>query len=228
MEKQRILIFRPEHDMPGKKDVTYAFKPEAEKFKAAICTENSKIAVINNKLGMKGRQKQVLDVFEEANDDPLFYDGVAFFCHGWSSGIQLGFKTGDTGALADYIQAICGHSITNVPLYCCSTGAYKKDKITSPGTGDGSFADNLRDALCARGADYCRVTAHTTVAHTTKNPYALFFDGMGTPFGGVGGFAVVAPGSPLWPKWRKALQNTDLRFRFPFMEVSEIHAELMG
>jgi len=49
---------------------------------------------------------------------------------------------------------------------------------------------------------------------------------MGSTVGGVGGYYPVAPGSKLWPKWRKELRETDMRFRFPFMLVEEIHAEL--
>jgi hypothetical protein len=224
---KKLLVFRPEHNSHGKKDVQYAFKPEAEKFVARV-GPRSKIIVINNRAGMAKRRAQVLDAIKAAETEAGFFDGVAFFCHGWKSGIQLGFGTRQADELADAVQDLCDHSFTNIPLYCCSTGGAKKSKLNSPGTGDGSFADTLRDELCAAGAEYARVMGHTTVAHTTKNPFALFFDGMGSPAGGTGGYPPVGRGTKLWSTWRKALRQTDLRFRFPFMEVSEIHAELLA
>lgn len=242
--KKRMLIFRPEHNAHGKKDVTYAFKPEAEKFQAAVCTKDSKIVVIDNKRPNAERQFDVLFALQDAELSKKTYHGIAFFCHGWKTGIQLGFRNKDVETLADRIQRICNHDMTNVPLYCCSTAASPKqisyarrrgtsrglphDAFSSPGEGDNSFADLLRDALCAQGAKYSRVMGHTTVAHTTKNPHVVFFDGMGTKDGGVGGYRPVGPRSSNWKAWRKALRETDLRFRFPFMTVEEIHAELDG
>lgn len=227
---KKMLVFVPMHNSHGKKDVTHAFLPEARRFIDCVGPAESRLCHIDNRRGMKARREAVLAAIEEADEDREYYDGVAFFCHGWSRGIQLGFMNGQVQELAEAIQSICEHSMTNVPLYCCSTGddRDKKTSLSSPGTGDNSFADLLRDALCSQGANYCRVVAHTTVAHTTKNPYVLFFDGMGTPDGGVGGYAPVAPKTANWPRWRRALQKTDLRFRFPFMGVDEIHQELSG
>lgn len=233
----KILVFRPAYNSKGRRDVTGAFKPEAEKFVACVGPAKSRIVAIDNRKSMAARKRAVLSELEAADAEDEFFDGVAFFCHGWSTGIQLGFRTSDTPVLASAIQDICEHSFTNVPLYCCSTGRAKQygsrrgealAAFSSPGTGDDSFADKLRDELCAQGAEYCRVMGHTTVAHTTKNPFARFFDGMGSPVGGVGGYVPVGPKSKLWQPWRHALQQTDLRFRFPFMEVTEIHAELLA
>jgi hypothetical protein len=145
-------------------------------------------------------------------------------------GIQAGFQRKHVTELAAAIVKLCGAaSATVVPLYCCSTGKDPEDDpLTAPGTGDGSFADRLRDALCAAGDADCRVMAHTTVAHTTKNPMVLFMDGMGIPDGGVGGYAPVSPKSKSWVPWKKRLreQAGTLRFRMPYMTPAEIHAEL--
>lgn len=228
MEKKRILCFRPMHDTEGKKDVTYAFKPECEAFMACMDNGDGHIEVIDNSRSLQARKVQVIKALDAADKEPDYFDAVAFFCHGWSAGIQLGFQNQDAKLLAQKIQMLCDNSDPVVPLYCCSTGD-DKDPLTSlssPGTGDNSFADRLRDALCGYGAPDCRVMGHTTVAHASKNPMALFFDGMGSPVGGAGGFEVVGPGSPLWGRWKKAMQSTDLRFRFTFMSVAEIHAEL--
>lgn len=222
--KRRILVFRAEHNSHGKRDVTGAFAPEASRFMKAVATSGD-IVPIDNRKPMSKRRTQVLTAMEAAEGT---FDGIAFFCHGWLDGIQCGFQRRHAPILAKAIWDLTSHDLVNVPLYCCSTGDDPHDKpLEAAGTGDDSFADRLRDALCAQGAQYCRVMGHTTVAHTTKNPHALFFDGMGSPVGGVGGYPPVGrKPRTLWTAWRKALRETDLRFRFPFMTVADIHAEL--
>lgn len=222
----RALIFVPEHNSHGKKDVTGAFRPEAEAFKA-LCGEGSEIVTFDNNKPFASRRKDVLGAMSLRTD----FDTVAFFCHGWENGIQAGFTKGAAKALAKAILDTCGSNDgVIVPLYCCSTGEDPEDDpITAAGTGEGSFADALRDALCVEGAPNCRVVGHTTVAHTTSNPMVLFFDGMGSTVGGVGGYAPASPKSKVWGPWKKSLRdrpNNTLRFRMPFMSVAEIHEEL--
>jgi hypothetical protein len=216
-----IYCFRPAHNTPGKKDVTGAFAPELTAFCRAWNDSTIETLVVDNRLPMAKQRASVLRAIRDAE---VAAETVAFFCHGWKGGIQLGFTNAHVDKLA---SALADVWVENVVLYCCSTGGDVQTKKSSPGTGDGSFADRLRDALCQKGRTHCRVVAHTTVAHTTKNPYVRFFDGMGSKIGGAGGYFPVAPGSELWPKWRRALQSTDLRFRFPAMDVEDIHAELV-
>jgi hypothetical protein len=224
-----ILCFRPLHNTPGKRDVTGAFAPEAEKFLKVH--GGGVVHAFNNQKPMAHRRQQVLEIIKAEGKDENF-DAVAFFCHGWSTGIQAGFMRPHIQALATAIDTATGATRDlGVVLYCCSTGDDPQDQPDeAAGTGDNSFADRLRDALCATGDgnEFCRVTAHSTVAHATQNPYVLFFDGMGSKVGGVGGYFPVGPGSPLWPKWRKKLRETDLRFRFPFLSVEELHKELLS
>lgn len=229
MDKRRMLVFRPMHNSHGKRDVTGAFAPEADRYIDTVCTKGSMVVAIDNRKPFWHRRRQVLDVFSEALDAPDFFDGVAFFCHGWKNGIQLGFRSKEVGSLAHQIHDICQHSFLEVPLYCCSTGGDVLTGKTSPGTGDDSFADLLRDDLCRRAdADdyisYCRVMAHETVAHTTKNPRVRFFDGMGSPVGGVGGYRPVRPRGALWKVWKQELRRkeSDFRFLMPHMDMSEI------
>lgn len=228
LSEYRALVFVPEHNMHGKKDVTGAFLPEAEAF-LEMCAEGSEIVRFDNSKGFAARRKQVLAALEERKD----FDTVAFFCHGWEKGIQAGFSKATTKALAKAILDTCGdNEEVIVPLYCCSTGEDPDDDdITAAGTGDDSFSDRLRDALCADGATQCRVMGHTTVGHTTSNPMVLFMDGMGSEYGGVGGYPPVSPGArKMWSAWKKALRDrkggNTLRFRFPFMTVGAIHEEL--
>jgi len=231
LRKQVALCFIPEFNSEGKKDVTGAFEPEAHKF-ASLCGPGSKVITINNRLGFNLRKKAVLKAIDAEIEEhgSGHYTTVAFFCHGWGNGIQLGFKSGSVATLADAIVRVTNNKgDVTVPLYCCSTGKDPEDDpITAVGTGDESFADKLRDALCEAGASECRVVGHTTVAHTTSNPMVLFMDGMGTD-GGVGGYPPVAPKSKNWSQWKRSLRdraNNTLRLRMPFMSPSEIHEEL--
>lgn len=236
MQPKRILILRAGFNSHGKKDVTWAFKPEAARFLKSVCTADSKIVAIDNRKPFAQRQAEVVKVFRAADQEVTPYDGVAFFCHGWKTGIQLGFKNRDVALLADWVHTLCEHSFPYVPLYCCSTGGdvrSKKLRRTSPGTGDNSFADLLRDALCeeiaADGlAPYPRVFAHETVAHTSKNPRVRVFDGMGSSEGGVGGYRPIKVGGIYWKAWKRELREHegDFRFRVPFMDVPDIEAEL--
>lgn len=237
--RKHMLIFRPEHDSHGKKDVTYAFKPEAAKYLKAVCTRDSRIVVINNRLSFAKRWEQVSKALAEADKAGSYYDGVAFFCHGWKSGIQLGANNKNVWELADRIHRLCEHSFPCVPLYCCSTGGDVKTKSSSPATGDNSYADRLRDSLCevistAGMSPYPRIFAHETVAHATKNPRVRLFDGQGSSEGGVGGYRPVKIRGRLWRIWRAELQakkgspqeGSDFRFWVPHLDIPEIEAWL--
>jgi len=86
---------------------------------------------------------------------------LAFFCHGWRSGIELGF-TGKTGAecLAEGIKS-CTDRATII-LYACSTGQW--------------FARELAAHL---GPSF-DVWSHTSRGHTTRNPQLVFSRGIQT------------------------------------------------
>ncbi len=220
----RVIAFHPKYNARDKKDVTGAFQPECRKFIQVHNAHVDDIHIIDNRKSFAKRGQQVVQVLDSYAGKQL--ESVAFFCHGWQTGMQLGFNKGNVNRLAEAIYAACERTNINVPLYLCSTGGGDNHGATS-------FADALRDALCQRGASHCRVMGHRTVAHTTKNPQALFFDGMGSTIGGVGGYDVVESGSELWKAWRQALQGreapfSDFRFRFPYMSVAEIHAQLAG
>ncbi len=225
--EQRVLAFVPKYNSEGKKDVTGAFMPEAQKF-LKLAGQGGSIYQFDNSKSLVTRKKEILRQLDGYTDDYVrMPTTVAFFCHGWADGIQAGFNRKTVGELAWAISRATENQSGTVPLYCCSTGDdAQDDPLESAGFGDNSFADTLRDALCAEGEIYCRVIAHSKPAHTTMNPKALFFEGMGVSTGGVGGYAPVGPKSPNWKKWQKALKTTDLRFRFGYMTPAEIHAEL--
>ena len=230
LAKQKVLIFVPKSNSEGKKDATGAFIPEAKAF-AALARAGSRIFQFDNAKPLPARRAEVLAELDRSKSEG--FTAVALFCHGWLDGVQAGFLRKHADEFAHAINAAVSSApnavITDVtvPLYCCSTGKDPQDDpLTAAGTGDDSFADKLRDALCAAGQVDCRVMAHATKAHTTKNPMVLFMDGMGVPTGGVGGFAPVSPKSADWTGWKKALSTTDLRFRMPFMSPAEIHEAL--
>lgn len=209
-------------------DATGAFHPEAGRFLKMFGRSSlDDLLFFDNLKGYAGRRKSVTtQLTARVTDVGLKYHTLAFFCHGWASGIQAGFLNGQVNELAKLIEdSVVADAV--IVLYCCSTGT---DVADSPkqaaGTGDNSFADRLRDALCRTGNTKCRVVAHSTAAHTTQNPNARFFDGNGSNAGGVGGYPVVGPKTSIWRPWVTRLRTTDLRFRFPYMTIEEIHAEL--
>lgn len=211
----RVLSLAPLHNSPGKRDATGAFQPEAEMFCSISPAFSDDMYLIDNRAATsKFMRDDTATAIRNARPDLL-----AFFCHGWKTGIQFGWSLDSIDTLATVIAESCSSDAPIVALYACSTA--------SGGVGgDGGFADQLRDALCAAGAVNCRVDAHDRAGHTTRNPYVRRFEGQGSTTGGQGGQWIVAPGSSQWKAWRTALQKTDLRLRFPLMTIAEIHEEV--
>lgn len=225
--EKKLLVFRPTSNTKGN-DVTGAFKPESETM-LGLAAAGSRVVEIDNLVATPKRRTLVIDAISQFGGHEVF-DAVAFFCHGWADGIQLGFTRKTVGDLAKALSAIVTRTVV-VPLYACSTGQDPNDSPDSaPGVGEGSFADRLRDALCEVNAIDCRVMGHTMAGHTTTNPCVLFFDGMGVPTGGVGGYSPVARKTEAWKRWKAAMTdwNNSLRFRMPFMAPAQIHEELFS
>jgi hypothetical protein len=226
------LIITPSSNTSGKKDFTGAFQPESLAFKKMLATTGKfgvSIVQFDNTLPFEKRSKALYQQLVEEHSDDL-----VFFCHGWSDGIQAGFRRKDIKKL---VTAWGPNDNERAILYCCSTGSdpqddseaapgqTREDADFESGVGEGSFADTLRDELCKAGAVDCRVVAHTTAGHTTQNPHVVFFEGLGSHIGGIGGMMPVPPKHKLWKTWVKALKG-DLRFRYPYMSIAEIHDEL--
>ena len=221
------LIITPDRNTK-KSDYVGAFKPESLAYKKRW---NGDIVTFDPTLSYLKRKKAVLSAIENAAEDSVV-DHLAFFCHGWSSGIQAGFMNKkDVGELAHTLLTACGMDGPKIALYCCSTGADPQDdSMEAPGTpkvfsgnpGDGSFADLLRDALCEGGATDCSVFAHRTAGHTTSNPNVIMFEGDGSPYGGYGGvMPITSKNKKAWAAWVKKLK-TPFRFDVPCMTVVEI------
>lgn len=214
-----ILAFAPLYNTKGRKDATGAFQPEARAF---VTLHGGTIVLVDNQKTPAEMRARIIEAITNA---PIVVNEsvvIAFFCHGSRNDIQFGFRKSNVAPLA---KAIARKSIyVIVPLYACLAAG----PATDAAGGDGGFADVLRDELCSHGAIWCRVDAHATAGHTTWNPYVRRFDGVGNAFGGCGGQYIVSPGSKLWPKWRKALRETDLRFTFSRLSIAEIHKRLAG
>jgi hypothetical protein len=219
----RTLIFAPEYDTPGKRDASAAFQPEAKRFQRV---HGGTLVHVDNRRDHGTRGETVLDSLARG---PGRWETIAFFCHGTPRDIQLGFGLRTVDKLGQYIARSSERDV-RVLLYCCSTASTIASLIGKSVGGDGGFADELRDALCRHGATHCRVMAHTTVGHATKNPHVRFFDGNGSPVGSQGGIDVVRKGSKLWHAWREALAGQfmapDFRFVFPYLEIGQIHEAL--
>jgi len=210
----RGLIFVPDRDQPGKRDYSAVFRPEALRF-AKLHGEAS---VVEIDVSRKPPLRRA-DVVRELNGHRgKALDYIAFFCHGWSRGIQTGHDIGNVAQLASAIVSASSARVV-VPLYCCSTAG---SPLTGSTGGDGGFADSLRDALAKAGATDCRVYGHDRAGHATRLPYARCFSGALHN----GGEWLVDPKSPRWRKWVTRLRMTDLRLRFPFLSRTEIEAEL--
>jgi hypothetical protein len=221
----KILAFVPDQDSPGKKDMTHAFMPEARAFvqchKAA--PEDSIVRFPMN--ADRPHRRGVCTLALKAATEPL--DVIAFFCHGWQTGLQAGFEMPHVLQLARLI-GLYAKIDAYVLLYACSTAgdADGVDDERLPGVGgDGGFADGLRDACEALGRRVT-VVGHTTAGHCAQNPHARFF---APNQGGKGGRWFVEPGSHLWPLWVAALKDprSSLRYRYWWLTPEEIAAQLV-
>ena len=236
-----VAIFHPKKNSPGKRDVTGAFRPGAMKFQAA---RGGLIHEVDNGRPFRERADEVLECLELQHDAGV----VAFFCHGWRTGIQLGFRSPkhprysqqDRIRWVKLVDLLSRDQEVEVLLYACSTGQDPDPEddpaewaFTGPGSGpwwseddpdaygDDSFGDLLRDALCYYMAENCRVVSHFTAGHAWHNPDLVFFDGLGMPYGARGGIT-------FWRTQqqrrvlRRLLKTTDLAWHLGEMDYAEI------
>lgn len=214
-----VLAFTGDRNTPPKNDYSGAFKPEARRF-VERCGGGRQVEIDLSRPPARMR-KDIIDTLRSYVPPDGYLHAVAFFCHGQTHRIQLGF---DRAHVQELAEALAARGVSTVGLYACSTAA-------GPGPGgDGGFADGLRDALCVAGMRQCRVLAHKVAGHTSKNRFKLFFDGMGSPVGGTGGYELVTARSPLWKEWsrRMGADKDALRFECLFMSIENLHRALQG
>lgn len=208
-----VLVLLPDRNSPPKHDYTGAFRPASRELakRGAIVREIAVPVVDAATLTISGAAKQ--RGFERAAD--LCMDAIGevqpahlvFLCHGWSTGLQLGFRSkkqkGEDSrnfrALLDllYDQRSAG-TLHSVCMLACSAGDEPASAKSSPGTGDNSIADAIRD-FCG-----VPVVAHWTVGHAVHNPDLICFDASEVPL--VGGTAIVR-GTKLYRNARRLLRG---------------------
>lgn len=228
------LIIVGSSNTPGRKDYTGAFLPEVKNYQK-VRGEAHAIVQFNNKLPFA---KRYADLAQKLHDHrSSFFDNIVFFCHGWADGIQAGLTRKSVPKFLTEFGDLYTDGALHVVLFCCSTGDDDDDddeqaagtQLRDDGNlGEGSFADVWRDELCKHGSSNCRVVAHRTAGHTTRNPHVIVFEGNGSPIGGVGGVMPISPAGDkkLWRTWVQMLK-TDFRFRFPYMTVTQIQEAVL-
>lgn len=209
------------------KDATGAFIPEAR----AWAQFHGGTAHPFDNEAPKGQRRAEVDriIGRRGHTPDTRVDAVGIFCHGLTRSLQTGHVIGNVDRLANALTNATKPG-AKVVLYACS--AADTPVKNGPG-GDDGFADRLRDALIHRAPSHWyfgHVDAHVTAGHATTNPYVRRFTcniavPSETVLGIVGGEWIVPPGSKWWKAWDAALHG-DLRFRFPFMSIAEIRAEL--
>lgn len=199
-KSERILILIPDRDSPPKRDYTGAFKPAAEALcrfyaEAGEClvktvpvpTVDPLTLTLDSAEKQRSYEAAAKTCIETINGGK--WTRIIFICHGWSTGIQLGFRISkqrgnDARNVTALINALCCKQtdLKAITLFACSVGDEPASSESSPGTGDNSFADLLRHQVRR-----CTVFAHRTVGHATRNPDLITFEASRVPI--IGGVA---------------------------------------
>ena len=128
--------------------------------------------------------RQTVEAVRHVTNDPnICIQTLALFSHGSRDRLGLGGGIGNrrrdmsSAAFADTLRPFLTPS-ARVLLYACLTGRspLRDDEATG---GEGSFADELRDALNVDNSER-EVWGHTNAAHTTGNPNWRVFSGAQT------------------------------------------------
>lgn len=222
----RILCFVPDQDTPGKVDTTHAFLPEARAF-ARYHGADPDSVVKRFPAHAPLAQRRSTCTLAIRNYPASSIEVLAFFCHGWRSGLQAGYNRKTLLMFASLVAKHCTDT-AHVLFYACDTSRdadeEEADDLRPGPGGDGGFADEVRDACEALGR-HVTVMGHSAAGHCSWNPYARFFaPGMG----GKGGEWYVTPRSHVWPAWVKTLRDprASLRYRFWLLTSAEIEEEL--
>lgn len=218
----RGIAILPDRNSRGKFDQSGAFEPEARAFAKHHGIPDDHVVEIDISADQGARAAQFLTAIRDRAKGPAF-SLVAFFGHGLTNNLPQ-FRQVTAPKLAGVLGSVKVPAV-HVALYACSTAA--GDRLT----GDGGFADGLRDALQRNGSIDCTVDGHTTAGHASYNPNLRRFMGLGTNdagalvHGGSGGEWIVAPGSKDWKKWIAYLRTVG-RFEFPLLTLEEIRAKV--
>lgn len=211
-----ILVVYSCKNSKGKHDATGAFIPEARAFAALHGVPENNMCAVDCRRPVKARRTQVLEAIAAVGRNQKI-DMIAFFCHGWSNGIQVGIRRGETPQLVGRLEHFASPDL-KIALYACLTAG---SDVTGQKKG-GSFADGLAYQLGVSGFRGW-VDAHKTAGHATWNPYVVRFL-MQASFPRAAW--LVEPGSQMWRAWVKAVRGTNVRFEFPFWTEFDLKTDL--
>ena len=227
MDGKRILVvYTNKNDPRLPNDAGGAFIPEAMAFaKLHKVPETNMLGVPCPGMPAGKRREAVCDFFRGHTDGKI--EMIAWFGHGYSTGIQFGFNIQTIPQLVEYMKLCCADDVSMI-FYACSTGSTNKKTraIKSPGTNNG-FADKVRDYMLWAGFRGGWIDGHLKPGHTTLQPFLLRFY-VEPMFEGIwdvpGGEWIISPKGPLWKKWRDAIQTKGSTFKFliPFAAQAEI------
>lgn len=207
------LLFHPTTITPGHIDDAGYFRRNAQAAAALWAREDGLVCHIIPFDNTKSERARRADV---AAACAIFGGSVAliaFFCHGWTDGVQAGFTRGTIGAFADLAKAAAAPGqLLRIALYACSTGS---DRFGHDG--DNSFADFARDHISDLGLRV-QIDCHTTPGDATENSHLRRLESPA----GVGGTLLVDPMN----HHVQELLRTLWRFRFPFKSRDEITADV--
>lgn len=193
---ERILIALPDRDSPPKRDHKSVFAPESKTLARVFGPTQTTVVQIEvpvvepGSLTIASAKKQA--GFERAAAALTSavaagnFTRVVLMCHGWATGIQLGLRSSghkgnDAANFAAFVAALKRQpDLRSITLFACSAGDEPSSKESSPGTGEASFADALRDAVGRP------VIAHWSAGHATRNPDLIVFEANDAPqLGGI-------------------------------------------
>lgn len=221
----RMLVLLPDrnsHDPDGteRTDWSGAFRVEAERLVALYGGRAVQIDVSQHEAK---RRAQVRAALAQAREEgPL--DLVALLCHGWATGISLGYHPAEVDELAEALLTASAPGAAFV-LYACGTEVCEPGTLCAEPSG---FAAELHQALVRRGGAF-HLDAHAWSAgggHCCSNP--LVVRAEGTQLGAQVGW-LIAPDSPLWPLWKARLadrKRSTLRLRYPLLSREQLEQEL--
>jgi hypothetical protein len=213
MNPKNTLVVYSAVNSKGKHDATGAFIPEALGFATVHGISRNNFCAVDCRRPAAERREQVLDAIAAVGrNTPI--DAIAFFCHGWPNGIQVGIRRKEIPELVQRLEHFASEFLV-ITLYACLTAENdvrdREIKRIGPAT-EGGFADCLARDLGAAGFKGW-VDAHKTSGHATWNPYVIRFQMQTeTPRAAW----LVEPGSQFWKSWVQAMHDTNMRFEFPF------------
>lgn len=212
------FVFAPRHDQQNLHDASGMFIPKAQEFVSYFGFSNPPLLFDNDanndgvgdrsdQLGTLGGRRREIITTIEAIENPI--NVVAYFGHGYDSRLlSAGFRNDNhRETFADAIaNKSRGVGLVVVILYACRSGAFV----------DGGFARELYGDLLRRGVR-STIFGHETSGPAHSNPNKRRYPG---------GSYVIEPNSRLWNVWGRALNDSDLWMRYPFMEPHVIEREL--